>query len=493
MQNLFTYKDFHNEAKKEKSAVDFFKEDVKNLLEDMFAKVKKPTYKYDSEGFPTNIEFEIEKSDYEIDYDELSNEFSEGVLAKRDFIPVLVFVNKEEKEEGNGYEIEFKIKKEKAEKAKKEKVEKNRFEKDSDEQLLSKLKSKKTSDIDKEKIMDELKDRGVDYKDPFEDDEDDYDIEKESDKNFGKKKSKKNESIDDKIAYGYKLYGYNSEFSDELDEMLGNNVEDKDIEKFLEDWDVSESATKEYFHDEIEKGMRDEFVDDSETRDYDYIGQLMDDMGYGEIMHTQHIEEFENSEFYIPEMTDDEYANALNLFISYGGDGNMMGDEDADRIEQNRLYDQMAESVNEGFMGKVAKFLSKTEYEKTLKHVLDCCEEDCDLGEVKDCLKNMVFSKITKQALKDDTKLFNSLAEEILKDVKKEMKTDEKLVSFGSKEWNEKYGVKVEEEQTEVSYNSLVNETLKIKKFDDMENLNDVFNKVVEDNKPQRTIDTENK
>ena len=190
---IFSYSDFSNEAKKEENPVSLFNKDVKGLLDDMFAKVKKPKYEYDSDGYAKKVEFEIEKSDFEIDYDgEMENEFSEGVLKKRDFVPVLVFSNKEESEKGGSYEIEFKIKKQKVDiKVNKEEERSLQFGRDSDEQLLKKLKSRKMSDANKEKVMDELKDRGVDFKNPFdEEDEESFDIEKEADKTF-KKKDKK--------------------------------------------------------------------------------------------------------------------------------------------------------------------------------------------------------------------------------------------------------------------------------------------------------------
>ena len=258
---IFSYSDFSNEAKKEENPVSLFNKDVKGLLDDMFAKVKKPKYEYDSDGYAKKVEFEIEKSDFEIDYDgEMENEFSEGVLKKRDFVPVLVFSNKEESEKGGSYEIEFKIKKQKVDiKVNKEEERSLQFGRDSDEQLLKKLKSRKMSDANKEKVMDELKDRGVDFKNPFdEEDEESFDIEKEADKTF-KKKDKKNESatkefyhdeiehgmrdnefegddkynklpkkLQDRIDVAYDQYG--ADFLEELHELTENDADNDDIE-----------------------------------------------------------------------------------------------------------------------------------------------------------------------------------------------------------------------------------------------------------------------
>ena len=79
----------------------------------MFAKVKKPKYEYDAEGFPTSVKFEIDHNDFRVGYDTIYTEFSEGVLKKRDFLPTLVFIDKDEEKKGekSTYNISFKIKK----------------------------------------------------------------------------------------------------------------------------------------------------------------------------------------------------------------------------------------------------------------------------------------------------------------------------------------------------------------------------------------------
>lgn len=190
-KNLYSRDEFVNEAKQNNSTLAQFKKDIKNILEDMFAFAKKPKYVFGDDGFPTSVEFEIDTNDYKIDYskEDLKNEFTEGVLKKRTNIPVLKFDSKDEDKEKEIYKIKFKISKENV--SKEEKEEKDRpLTKDSDEQLLSKLKSKKTSDNDKEKIMDILKDRGVDYKNPFDEDEDsksDEEMDKEAEKGAKKK------------------------------------------------------------------------------------------------------------------------------------------------------------------------------------------------------------------------------------------------------------------------------------------------------------------
>jgi len=379
MKNLFSYKNFVNEKfniinEAASTPVSLFKNDLKGLLDDMFAKVKKPEYEYDSEGFPTKVEFEIVENDFKVKYDKIETEFSEGVLKKRSFLPVLIMDEKEEEKHGDTtiYKISFKIQKEAVKEIKKDKSRSEQFEKDDDKQLLAKLKSKKVNDANKHKIIDILKGRGVKYKDPFDNDNDDDELsEEEMEKKAAKaaeKKSKKNESF------------------------------------------------KTFVEKECECGK--------------------------------------------PDCDCDE-------------------DED----------------VNEGFLGKIAKVLSKKEYEKTLNYCFDnCCSdgECCDKSDIDDCLKNMVFSKITKKALDEDSKLFKSLVDEIHKDCKKKCsEKNESVMKFGSEEWNKRYGIitKKEEEQ-EVCLDCLVKETLKNKKIEEYESLNEKINNTIEHKipKPLETI-----
>jgi len=384
MKNLFSYKDFVNEKfeqvneAKKANPVNLFKKDVKNIIEGLFTQSKKMEYEFDKDGFPTEVKFEITKKDfmYLDEVDVLKNEFSKGVLKKREFVPVLNLDEKEEEKEGDKsvYTIKFKIKKEGVEKAKEENKEKNprskQFDRDSDKQLKAKLKSDKTNDADKEKIMDILKGRGVDFKNPFLEEDDD-------------KKS------------------------------------DEDAEK------------------EAEKAAKEEEKKDKKKKSIKESVETTDKTGT---------------------------------------------DDDGDEKEGDEKEDEGDEKTNEGFIGKVAKFLSKKEYNKTLDHCYDnCCEdgECCTLEEIKDCMKGMVFSKVTKKAMDEDSKLFNSLASEIHKDCKKkcdEYKKNESV--FGTEEWNKKYNVKTEEEKKDINFNSLVNETVKTK-VDDIKSLNEKVDEVL--------------
>jgi len=104
---------FVNENKKEcntEKDVELFNKDVELLLDDMFAVVKKPKYKYDDEGYAKHVSFFIDKKDFDLKYDDvLTPEYSEGVLKKRCFDVELVFDDK--KKEDDQYCICFDIKK----------------------------------------------------------------------------------------------------------------------------------------------------------------------------------------------------------------------------------------------------------------------------------------------------------------------------------------------------------------------------------------------
>lgn len=404
MKNLFSYKNFVNEKfnainEAKANPISLFKKDLKGLLDDMFAKVKKPEYEYDSEGFPTKVEFEIVENDFKVEYDKIKTEFSEGVLKKRTVLPVLIFDEKEEEKKGDTstYKISFKIQKEDVKIEKKPR--KEQFERDSDDQLLAKLKSKKVSVPNKEKIIDILKARGVKYKDPFDNDADDELSEEEMEKKAAKaaaKKDKKNESVE----------------------------------------------TNESFH-----------MPDGTPIPVDSN-------------HMPIVEDVKK---------EDETCECDKPKCDCGQDP------------------EKEEDINEGFLGKIAKVLSKKEYEKTLNHCLTtCCEDNvcCDKSDIEDCLKDMVFSKITKKALNDDTKMFKSLVDEIYKDCKKKCdeKVNESILKFGSDEWNKKYGIIIEKEEQEVCLDCLVNETLKNKNIE-YESLNEKINNTIEYNeiKPLET------
>jgi len=195
LKNYFSYKDFLKESKKESGTpLTLFKKDVKHLLDQMFASVKKPKYTFDKDGYPTHVEFQIEENDYKLEYkEELVNEFTAGVLKKRDTEPILKFdkKNKEGEKGSETYHICFTIKNEKIDPKRKEDEEIPRhlnFDKDSSEQLKKKLKSDKyTSDqkIEIKEILDEL---GVKVK---EDDDDDNYISDEDADEEAKKEAKK--------------------------------------------------------------------------------------------------------------------------------------------------------------------------------------------------------------------------------------------------------------------------------------------------------------
>lgn len=208
MKHLTSFNNFGlNEAKKETSPLDLFKKDVKSLIDDMFASSKKVKYDFDKAGFPAHVEFEIEKSDFKVDYDkEIRAEYSEGVIKKREFEAILEFDDKweEKKGEKNVFMISFDIKKEKIDPEKYKKEEKQRkynFKKDSDEQLKKKIQSDKFTEEEKDEMIEILVDRGVEYEKDDKDEENE-ETEEEMDKKAkseAKKKEKRNEAFDPEL------------------------------------------------------------------------------------------------------------------------------------------------------------------------------------------------------------------------------------------------------------------------------------------------------
>lgn len=170
MSRIKNYSNFLNEAKAP-NYLNLFKKDIKNIIDDMFDQAKSPKYSYDNEGYPNEVEFEIVKNDYIISYDKpLKNEYSLGVLKKRNFEPELSFIEKYEDE--TGYHIIFEINKLEIDTSGM-KSRKFDFEKDSSNQLIKKLKKEEFKAYYDE-IQDILDERGVDF--DFNEEEDDYTI-----------------------------------------------------------------------------------------------------------------------------------------------------------------------------------------------------------------------------------------------------------------------------------------------------------------------------
>jgi len=486
MKNLFSYKAFKdvkslneakiNEAKKKTSMVSLFKKDVKGILDDMFAQVKKPEYEFDEEGYPTKVEFEINDSDFGVSYSDLKCEFSEGVANKRDYEPVLVFDEKEEEgKDDKKYKISFKIKKEKT---KLSDHKERPITKDSDKQLKDKLKDAKVSDSEKEKIMDILKDRGVEYKNPFDDEDDDKKSDEDKAKEAEKAAKKKEEKEKDKKK---------NESVEETEENEVNEGFLGKVAKFL--------SKKEYVKtlDHVKSGLEDDFTKED-------VEKLVNGMVFSKITKKGLKDDKAIFKSLVDELYKDCKKETKNESIETEKiddgkcekcdcepcecDPNIIEEKKEEKCECEAEKEKKCDcetEVNEGFMGKIAKILSKKEYDKTVEYVKNNCE-DITKETVKDCLSNMVFSKITKKALKEDSKLMNSLVDEIVKDCKKETKeVKESIIKFGSPEWNKKFGVEVKEDEKEVSLNELVNETVKIKKVE-YKSLNETINQVYLDN-----------
>lgn len=242
MKHLQEYAEYVNESKD--NSLSLFKKDIKNILNGFFAKAKKPIFhnnKYD--GFPIFVEFEVTDKDYNVDYDkdeEFRNEFSPGVIQKREFEPVFKFYKKEERGSENNptYILQFTIDKKELDQTEKpeEKPRRLDFDKDTDEQLLKKLKSGKYSYDQNIEIQEILDERGINWSKELEDEDEDEDLDPE----MKKLKSKDNEKILNYLNYLATLYNITfrsiKEEKDKWNEIikdLGNKTEDK---KFIKDY-----------------------------------------------------------------------------------------------------------------------------------------------------------------------------------------------------------------------------------------------------------------
>jgi hypothetical protein len=100
------------EAKK--NPQDEVKREVRKIISEFFVFGKNIQFSGDQNGEPKYVEFEINKSDYGLDYSEesMKMEYSEGVLSKRNFEVSLVFSSKtkEGTDEKPIYKVKFKIK-----------------------------------------------------------------------------------------------------------------------------------------------------------------------------------------------------------------------------------------------------------------------------------------------------------------------------------------------------------------------------------------------
>lgn len=85
------------------------------------------------------------------------------------------------------------------------------------------------------------------------------------------------------------------------------------------------------------------------------------------------------------------------------------------------------EYLNEGLIGKLAKFVLPKEFKKIVEYTKDELEEDIDnvsKNEILEIIKPMLRKGIKKfvkepKEFDDDSKLLNSLAEEVYKAIKK--------------------------------------------------------------------------
>jgi len=102
MKKIYNFQEFVNEAKKQWTDEERVMDGVKNILDGSFAFAKKPQYKYDKKGFPTEVTFMVDKEDYKLDWKDepLKTDYdSEIVALKHVFEVALNFKNKEEKDD----------------------------------------------------------------------------------------------------------------------------------------------------------------------------------------------------------------------------------------------------------------------------------------------------------------------------------------------------------------------------------------------------------
>lgn len=142
MKNLYDYREFVNEAKKkakEMTDQERVMDGVKNILDGNFAFAKKPEYKNNKDGFPTQVKFLVDENDYKLKWDKetLKTEFSDVVALKHIYDVEMKFVSKEKTEDDKFWMV-FDIKFKKV--SEKEKLPKWREE----------VKSKKKKDEDDE-------------------------------------------------------------------------------------------------------------------------------------------------------------------------------------------------------------------------------------------------------------------------------------------------------------------------------------------------------
>jgi hypothetical protein len=92
-------------------------------------------------------------------------------------------------------------------------------------------------------------------------------------------------------------------------------------------------------------------------------------------------------------------------------------------IKEYKSFVNEAKSINEGLIGKIAKFISKKEYNKLLSHIQDIKDDETEDFNVESIVKDMTKDLIKKlltgktESFKSD-KFIKSLTEEIKKDLK---------------------------------------------------------------------------
>lgn len=123
MKNVLDFTSFINENKEDKSSFEYIHEDIMNIIDIMFIEPKSIQFKVDKkfiseEEFlkkkknPKSVKFQITDKDYSVGYPQpLNNDYSKGVLKKRDYDVTLLFHNKWQEGDKNWIQFDINLKK----------------------------------------------------------------------------------------------------------------------------------------------------------------------------------------------------------------------------------------------------------------------------------------------------------------------------------------------------------------------------------------------
>lgn len=123
MKNLLDFTSFINENKEDKTTFEYVHEDIMNIIDIMFIEPKSIQFKVDKKfipeeeflkkkKLPKSVKFQITDKDYSVGYPyPLNNDYSEGVLKKRDYDVTLLFHDKWKENDKNWIQFDIDLKK----------------------------------------------------------------------------------------------------------------------------------------------------------------------------------------------------------------------------------------------------------------------------------------------------------------------------------------------------------------------------------------------